>query len=336
MAHFFVYLGLFFNMQADHKNASTTFLSNRKLKVFLFFLLLTTFIWFLVELSQSYNTKATFRIRFKDIPDKLFFEDNTPQRLDIVIKAPGFSLLTYKWSTKEISLSLRELQQNATGYYLLPNYQNTSLSAQLTGGTEVIRMLKDTLYVGLGKNKTQKLPVHLLLDLQFKLGYNLVEKLRLSPDSIVVKGPEKQLDSMLEIATQSLQLEEVYQDIDIRLPLVLPGAEKNVVTSAKEVRVTAQVEKFTEGVLALPVSIVNVPEGVAITPFPKEIKVVYRTGLSNFNKITPNSVRVVFDYKQYQKDTLLHYLSPSVVQQSEYISSIKIIPDRVEFLIQQP
>ncbi|VAW18423.1 hypothetical protein MNBD_BACTEROID04-373, partial [hydrothermal vent metagenome] len=102
-----------------------------------------------------------------------------------------------------------------------------------------------------------------------------------------------------------------------------------------KVVVKANVDKFTEGSFDIPVTIINKPEGIKINTFPNTIEVIYQAGLSNFNKITKNSFLVVYDYKQYEKDTLTRFLTPIIKQKSEFISSIKINPSKIEFLIQK-
>ena len=71
-----------------------------------------------------------------------------------------------------------------------------------------------------------------------------------------------------------------------------------------------------------------------INPFPKEVEVTYQVALSNFNKISKNSISIVFDYEQYKNDTLIRYLTPVIKQKSEFIHSLKINPNQIEFLIQ--
>jgi len=105
--------------------------------------------------------------------------------------------------------------------------------------------------------------------------------------------------------------------------------------SAIKVKVNGKVDKFTEGTFKIPVTIINVPFGVKVTTFPKEIEVIYQAGLSNFSKITQNDVSVVFDYKQYENDSLITYLTPIITQKSNYIYALKINPPQLEFLIQK-
>ncbi len=132
-----------------------------------------------------------------------------------------------------------------------------------------------------------------------------------------------------------LELNDVHKNIYKELDLKLPPKNSNVILNTTKVIVKANVDKFTEGSFNIPVTIINKPEGIKINTFPNTIEVIYQAGLSNYNKITKNSFLIVYDYKQYEKDTLTRFLTPIIKQKSEFISSLKINPSQIEFLIQK-
>ena len=322
-------------MMTAVKKSNLSITNKRKVKVFLFILVLTSIIWLLIELSKSYTSSAIFMVEYENIPSGKLLQSKPVSELNITLKAPGFSLLKYKLKKHKISINLRNVVKRGGNYYLLPNQQISYFNTQLAGETEIMSILNDTIFVELGNNKSKKVPVYLSSNIKFKLGYNLIKGLKIIPDSVLVTGSEKIVDSINEISTEVLQLGEVYEDIDRELSLVLPTKNSNIIVSSKEVKIVGAVDKFTEGNFTIPVVLINEPEGVKINTFPKEIEVIYQAGLSNFSKITKNSFLIVYDYEQYKNDTLLKYLTPVIKQKSEYISSIKINPSQLEFLIQR-
>lgn len=308
--------------------------NNRKVRIFLFFLVLTSIIWLLIELSKTYTSSAVFKIEYKNLPADKLLQSKPIQEVNVAIKAPGFNLVKYKAVKHKITLNLKNVIKNNTSYYLLPNAQISNLNAQLPSETEIVKILSDTIFIELGNNISKKIPVNPSIDIKYKLGYNLTEDLKIIPDSIIISGPEKYIDSIKEVTTTTLKLNEVYENINIDLPLKTP-LKKNIVLSDKSVKIKGEVDKFTEGSFTIPVTIINEPEGVKVRPFPNEIEIVYQAGLSNFNKINKNSIQVAFDYKEYQNDTLIRFLTPVIMQKSEFISSIRINPNQIEFLIQK-
>ncbi|WP_457619297.1 CdaR family protein [Lutibacter sp.] len=322
-------------MKTVVKTSGISIADKRKVKVFLFILLLTSIIWLLIELSKITNSTAVFKIEYKNIPTGMLLQRKPISEISIALKAPGFSLLKYKIKKNKVALNLNKVVKANSNYYLLPNQQKAYLNAQLPGETEVVSVLKDTIFIELGKNKSKKVPVNLQLGIKFKLGYNLTAPLKIIPDSVTITGPEKYVDSIKELSNTLLELNDVHKNIYKELDLKLPPKNSNVILSTTKVIVKANVDKFTEGSFNIPVTIINKPEGIKINTFPNTIEVIYQAGLSNFNKITKNSFLVVYDYKQYEKDTLTRFLTPIIKQKSEFISSLKINPSQIEFLIQK-
>lgn len=317
------------------KSSGITLKDNRKIKVFLFFLVLTSIIWLLIELSKTYTSSASFKVDYKNLPTDKLLQHEPISEINVAFRAPGFNLLKYKFLRQKLTINLSGITKNNDAYYILPNRQISSLNGQLSVGTELIRILNDTIFFELGNNVSKKVPVNADLEIKFKLGYNLTEKLKIIPDSVTITGPEKYIDSISVINTVQEQIDDIYENIDIELELVKMNELNNLFISDSKIKVTGEVDKFTEGSFTYPVVVINEPDGIKLNPFPKEIAVVYQVGLSNFNKINENSFVIVFDYMQYANDTLIQFLTPIIKQKSDYISSMKINPDQIEFLIQK-
>ena len=309
--------------------------NNRKIKIFLFFLVLTSIIWLLIELSKTYTSSAVFKVEYKNLSTDKLLQNNPISEINVAYRAPGFNVLKYKLRRPKLTLNLSDITKNSGMYYILPNRQIPSLNGQLSVGTELISILNDTIFIELGNNVSKKVPVSTDLDIKFKLGYNLTEKLEIIPDSVTITGPEKYIDSIKVITTEHVKIDDIYENIEIELELIKMDKIKNVILSESKIKVVGDVDKFTEGSFTYPVVLINEPEGLKINPFPKEIEVVYQVGLSNFSNINENSITVVFDFMQYENDTLIQFLTPIIKQKSDYISSVKINPDQIEFLIQK-
>ncbi len=309
--------------------------NNRKVKVFLFILLLTSIIWLLIELSKTYVSTALFEVQYTNIPTGKLLHSKPIKEVNITLKAPGFSLLKYKIRKNKLNLSLRNVVRRGSNHYVLPNQQIANLTTQLSGETEIITVLNDTIYIELGNNKSKKVPINPMLDIKFKLGYNLTEPIKIKPDSVLITGSERLVDSIQELETEVLKISNAYKNIDRDLDIIMPLESLNIIVEFKSVSISGVVDKFTEGKFIIPVTFINKPAEIIINTFPKEIEVVYQGGLSNFNKITTNSFLIVCDYEQYKKDTLIKYLTPVIKHKSEFISSLKVNPSQIEFLIQK-
>lgn len=322
-------------MKSTEKKSSISITNKRKVKVFLFILVLTSILWLLIELSKTSIGTAKFKLEYTNVPANKLMQSKPISNLNITLKAPGFSLLKYKLKTQKIAVNLKNSVKSGSNYYLLPNNQITYLNGQLAKETEIIGVLEDTIFLDLGVNMSKKVPVNPSLDIKFKLGYNLIDSIIIIPDSILVTGSKKLIDSIQELTTSILEIQDVYENINEDININLPTKDKYFTVSTTKVKIIANVDKFTEGKFKIPVAIINQPEGIIINTFPREIEVIYQAGLSNFNKISSNSFLIVFDYEQYNKDTLIQYLTPVIKKKSEFISSLKVQPAQIEFLIQK-
>ena len=72
---------------------------------------------------------------------------------------------------------------------------------------------------------------------------------------------------------------------------------------------------------------------IIINTLNKKVQVTYIVGLSSFNKIDENSFQIECDYAMSASNRL-GYLIPKVVLKSSEIKSYKLIPNEINFLIQ--
>ncbi|HKJ05954.1 MAG TPA: CdaR family protein [Flavobacteriaceae bacterium] len=316
------------------KNTSIPKINNGKVKIFLIFLVLSSIIWLLIELSKSYVSSVAFDVKYINAPKNSLLESTPTNEINLAIKASGFSIIRYHWNKKTILFDLENINKSGNFAYILPNQQLPNLTSQLPGETEVVKVFKDTIFVNLGTLISKKVPVKTNLDINFKHGYNLIKEPTIYPDSIVVSGTKKVIDSINKVETHTKKVTEVFENESFNVPLKLPK-QKHFIATHNKVKVVLEVDKLTEGTIAVPVNIINVPGNIKVKPYPAEVEVTYRAGIKNFGSISSNSFEIVYDYNDYKKDSLVTHLTPKIIRQNEEISSLKINPERIEFLIEK-
>jgi len=317
--------------------SSLTFLKNdRSVRVFSIFLVLTTIIWFLIELSKTYSSTADIKIEYKNLSDTQILQEAPVDRIEIALRSSGFNLMGYQMFLKKVTLDLTDaIYSRGNRHFILLNNHQLEIGNQLSSGTELLRFNRDTIFFELGATVAKKVPVLLALDASFKPGYNLMNDIKIHPDSILVIGPEKYVDTIQQLSTISIVLTDVFENINASIPLVINQEFNKISYNATKVNVVGVVEKITEGKLTVPVQLINVPSEINVTTFPKNIEIVYQVGLSNFSKINENSFDIVFDYNSYLNNPTLLYLSPIVRTKSNLVRSVEVKPGKVEFLIQK-
>lgn len=307
--------------------------NQKKLRIFLLFLLLATLFWSLIKLSKEYIAEVEFELAYSDIPNNKLIQNEPDKKVKLTLKTVGFKLLNYEFKKRVLDYSLTEIERKGGSMYFSETRSNTNyLQAQLSAETVVLNIEPDTLFFDLGVKRTKKVPVISQMDFQFKTGFSFVGDFVLSPSEINISGPEKVIDTINEVYTVNDELNDISETFEYSVALAPPNDV--VVLSEQTVVVKGEVDKITDGSYNLTFKVVNLPNDVIISTYPKEVKVVYQVALKDYNKIPENSFRVQCDYKQTEENNL-DYLIPKLVDKPEIITNVKIIPNKIEFLIKK-
>lgn len=320
-------------MAGGNEKNSDSLKSNKKLRVFLLFLFLSILFWSLIKLSKEYIAEVEFDLDYSDVPQNKLIQNEPDKKVTLTLRTIGFKLLNYGFKRRTLDYSLSEISRKSGSLYYSETRSNSNyLQAQLSAETVVLNIEPDTLFFDLGVKKSKKVDVISRIDFLFKTGFNLVEPYDLSDKEITISGPEKMIDTIDHIYTESFELTNISESFEQKIKLISPNDA--VVLSSPDIIVSGEVDKITDGSYTIPFEIINLPRNVIISTYPKEVKVVYQVALKDFNKIPENSFRVQCDYKQTE-DNGLDYLIPKIVDKPEIIHDVKIVPNKIEFLIKK-
>ncbi len=311
-----------------------TFKNNRKLHVFLLFLILACGFWMLIKLSRTYTSSVDINLNYTDFPKNKMLQSEPESAVKVTLRAVGFTLLKHKFSSKKVDVSLKNSRRKKnTQYYLLSskvlNLVNNSFSE-----SEVLGIEPDTLFFELGRSISKKVKVEPDLVIQYKSGYHLSGDLEVDPEYITISGPKKLVDSVIYITTQNLKITNVYDTIHKEVAIVSNNKVSNLTYSTSKVMIKGKVEKFTERTIEVLIKVKNAPKSYTIKTFPDKVKVVFQIGLSDFNRIDENDFDVVCDYRIVENDGI-DYLIPKLIGKPSFITGVKIIPNKVEFLLEK-
>ncbi|MFD1316589.1 CdaR family protein [Namhaeicola litoreus] len=299
--------------------------------MFLLFLGLSLFFWFLINLSKSYITDVEFSVEFVDLPSKMQLQSKSDETLVLTVKSIGFNLLKHKYRNKKIQYSLKELKRkNKQSYYSVSSNNINFIQSQFSGETDVLKIRPDTLFFEFGVKKFKKISVNPKIEIQYKIGYGLSEELKFSPKEVTISGPEGVIDTINEVKVKPFVMDNVSESFEAEIMVVSPGP--NVEIEPSKIKVKAQVEKFTEGSFDMSYKVINVPSKAIISTYPKELKLIFQVSLENYNKVLKEGFEIICDYEHSEKNNL-DYLIPKVIKMPDFISSVRIVPEKVEFLI---
>lgn len=315
------------------KNITAPFLNSKKLRVFLFFLVLTGVIWFLKEMSKTYTSTVTYNVNYTNLPDHKILAKPPQERIEALVTTTGFLLWKQKLKAKKISVDLKKVIYKNNKAYVLPNTQIKKVNKIQKGKVKIDKFTTDTIFISLVNKISKKVPVKVNLHLNYKIGYSLNENILVTPDSITIQGPEKIINTIFEVATHERELKNISKDIEEEIYLI-NKQQDSVVYSNNTVKITGKVEKFTEDTKEIPLQIINSLKN-KINVFPKEVTVTYTVAVSKFSTLKKDDFKVVVDYNEFKKDSSLTYLTPQIIHKPTGVKRVKITPQKINFLIQK-
>ena len=225
-------------------------------------------------------------------------------------------------------------KKSSSQYYFLTRNQFKSVQKQLQSGVQLQEISLDTIFLDLGSLISKKVALKPNLEINYHIGYDILESVSMDPDSILISGPKGQIENIKIINLELLKLEDVKSDFSKNVKIILPENTGNIKLNSKFTKISGEVEKFTEGTFKISFKVLNLPKDINLTTLNKTIEVVFVVALSNFDKVNKDFFEVVCDYN-IAKENKLNYLIPKVTVNSRLIKNFKVIPNKIDFLIQK-
>lgn len=315
------------------KSNLISFFKSKRVNVFLLFFSLALLFSVLTKLSSDYTRTLTYKLKPINVPeDKVIIADSL-HKLNITVETYGFKYISYYFSDAELEVDFNNLDKDKSAYVWIERSQLSSIVDQIDSKIKIKAINPDTLYFKYDTNFTKKVPVVLVEDLKFLSGFDITHKFNISPDSVKIIGPKLVLDTINSIQTKPLILENVNKSISQVVDFDLPDSYSGLKLSTEVANVTAEVEKFTEGSIDVPIKIINIPEGVSVNHYPKAISVLFYTSLSNYKTISESDFIIQCDFNEVNESN--SFLTPRIVNQPELIKNVRLRTNKVEFILAQ-
>tara|TARA_B110000090_G_scaffold138067_1_gene151863 strand:- start:2480 stop:3352 length:873 start_codon:yes stop_codon:yes gene_type:complete len=289
----------------------------------------------LITLSKEYVAQVSLNVSYEELPQSQLLQTVPKEEIQIVAKGTGFKLLSTRFFNHSVRLKTNNLSKKGKEkYFFLASNQKIHIQKQLVSGLLLEAFLKDTVYLEIGNLVSKKVPVISNLKIDYHIGFDALKPIEIKPDTILVTGPENQIKSLQNLSFTPLFLENVSANFSEKVALLVPENLKNLKYNTHEIVVNGFVEKYTEGSFSVPFTVENLPENLKITTFPKEVKVVYKVDLPRFNRVKEGAFRIVCDYRVSEINGF-SYLIPKIISKPNFVKNVKIIPNKVEYLIQK-
>lgn len=308
-------------------------LSKRKVKIFLLFLLSSFLAWFISNLSESYEDRATFQLEYINVPDSLFLTRASKNEIEVRLRANGFQFLWFNFRPKRVKVNLSAMGKRDRKYFVLHDSYKNQIDRQLSGSMRLLDMDRDTLFFQFFKVYSKEVPVKPVIELNLAQNHLLDGKLILEPDKVTITGPKNEIDSILVARTEALILPELSSDFSHTLSLNKPKTLENTSYSQNTIKISGKVSRFSEKIIEVPVQVINVPEGAEIKTFPNVVSLLCKAKIGQLKDLGAADFQLIADYERAgnSKKTLLL----EVGRKPEGIHSVRLLETQVEYILKR-
>lgn len=309
-------------------------LNKKKVKVFSLFLLCSFLAWFISNLSDTYESRAYFTLNYRNLPDSLLLGKNSDNLIEAKLRTSGFQFLYYKIFKTRIDIDVSQVEFQNGDYVMSEEALRKQMDQQLSQSISLLELDRRTLEIDLYQVDSKKIPIEAKLDLQLEQNYILDGKIKILPDSIEVKGPSNEIDTINSIKTSLIQLNNVNADFSNEVSLVFPKGLDNSIFSIGRATVSGKVSKFSEKVFEVPVQVINVPQGYQIKTFPDVVTVLCKATIERLKEISASDFEIVADYCQLmgsESSTLFLEIQES----PQKVYDVKLEDNTVNFVLEQ-
>jgi len=307
--------------------------TKRKVKVFVILLFCSFLAWFVSKLSDTHTDRATFELVYNNIPDSLFFLGASKDNLTITAKGSGWQFLGSRFATRKISIDLDEMSNRGNKYFLAEPVYRKQIESKLPDAMTILQMDQDTLFFDFTRMISKKIPVRADVTIDLAQNYLMDGDLQLSPDSVVLRGPLQEIDTIKEARTETVVLSDVTDSFERTLQLMQPSDLVHAVYENQSVTLSATVFRFSEKIFEIPVEVANLPEGTQIRTFPNTVEVLCKATVERLKEIVPSDFRIVADLADIKEDS--PFLPLYLIQQPDSVPSVQMRQSQVEFILKR-
>ncbi|MCF8714608.1 YbbR-like domain-containing protein [Joostella atrarenae] len=307
-------------------------LKKPKATIFLMFLVVSFFIWFLISLSDIYTSHISFNLKYNGIPEDKLVLGDPKTSFETNVETSGFKILGYRLFKRDLIVDLVDFHESNNAYYMLPNDLEDAIRTQYKS-LNVRRINTDSVVLKLGVNQKKYIKVIPKTRLEFENDYQLRDSIKVEPDSIWVRGPEDIVGKIINIETEVQNHKNVRNNFDYKSPLNIPDSLEELEFETKEVSISGVVERYSEKIILVPVQIANLPDDMSLKVYPEKVKLLCKAPISELKRVNEGAFKVICDYNEISSEST--FLIPKLVEEPKFVSSVKILDKKVEYLVKK-
>jgi len=284
------------------------------------------------KLAKDYETTLTVYPKVRNSLSASVYVDAADNNLQLQIKAPGFFILRKKFTrNNSVSIDLKSSEKEASELKLTTISLKEKIADNFDKTVQITSIHPETIYYTLSGNISKKVPVVANFNITFKNEYRQNAPVQFSPDSVIVRGAQANIDSIKQIVLPFHKYDNVDKTIEDIASIVAP---ENVLIEPLRVKYKIPVARCTAGSVSVPIRVVNAPSNSTLVLLPSAIEVKYLVPVKEYTSVNSSDFAVEVDFKE-TNNSLNRRIKVNLVKNPSEVFDIKIEPAFVEFLIRQ-
>ena len=317
--------------------AAKAFLISRRSRealVFAFFVLISAGFWLIQTLNETYDMDLTVPLTLENVPQGTVLTTELPDHILVTVRDKGSSLLKYYARRAPIAMTVDFSARDKGGEFGHVTISHAEvqkvLQPKVESSSRIVAIRPDTLEYYYTRGVEKRVPVVFRGHIQPEALYYLAD-VRCDPDTITVWGEQHFLDSLTAVQTVVTNLSGLSETTvrDVQLASI-----RGVKLEPAVVKLTAEIDVFTEKRVQVPIVGTNFPGGYSLRTFPASATISFRVGAKDYKRITADNFVLTATYEELLSlpDSMLTLQLRSV---PEGVSQVQIKPAAVQFLIEQ-
>lgn len=312
------------------------FLHRQKWKealIFFCFILLSLGFWLLQSLQQEYEIEIDIPVKYKNVPPDISFTETPPEVIKVKVKDKGSVLLNYTFgrSFAPIEADIKDKTTKSGNLLIGKKDIESDIKKQLIATTHLIGFEPQNIEVSYSKRIKKEIPVVFNGTVQTDAGFKVSGDITVTPSSISVYASDIVLDTLKEVRTVFIAIKGGTKTISKNLQL-----EKIDGTSFEPSNVTIRIpiEEYTEKRLEIPVVCTDLPPHYTIRTFPSIAKISCYVPLSRFKELSTDDFAVQIPFGDLSQNVSGKF-AVKLTKKPDWVDEITIIPDSIEFILEQ-
>jgi hypothetical protein len=323
------------NKEEIQQKAKAFFQSQKwkNLLVFLVFVALASCFWIMQYFQQRLEREIVIPIHYTHVPDEIVLNDSLPDKMTLKIADKGAVLARYFFGDtfSNFNINLEHLSLDKNTYTIGRPSLIAQIQSLLPNSTQIVSFQPETITIRYSSLQKKEVPVRIDGILSPAAGFMFIDSVHISPSKVWLYGDKNRLDTLQWVKTVAVKEENIQKKLDVTLNLNVP---KGIRLSAQKVRVTAEVEEYTEKKFELPIVCHNSPGNIHVRFFPSTVEVVCQLTFSRYSSLNEHDLEAGIEYEELFRNQGIT-ISLTLLRKPSWLIDYRIVPETVEYLIEQ-